>query len=435
MSAHSAPTQPRVVAETAAEDHCGCSTGTATGLRTDSTVAMADVIVAPGSGRAWHIHPAPASVMSLEGDFAFLTGPDGHVRVVRVPPGASGSPAVPMIETALRTKPPEWPVLAPHNGRGGRVGRCRHEPDTRLLPLQCVEHGQQVRRYRAYLRPGEAQFSYFYDVRGVRGVAVPPDPGVNAVRHADVVVAAPEDPADTGEQGERSVAGERLEEDIDVENLGQLLPVDYRRGIEAKRWRTVARFLHGGDGDGQLIHLAHLSLRRAEQALPQQVGLAAPVHTPLGQLELVDKALRLPVAVGQCQASVHGLIVVAQAQRETAHLGTLSPCRRLDPVVQPFALAFAYHAQEVLRQGIDGGDGRISLAEVLQVGDLLRCAPLRALHHEGGHPSRRGTTDTGEGRRSPRERARWRPLAAQLGAETLDVGDGVGEALRSDLCP
>src|SRR5579883_2394582 len=346
-----------------------------------------------------------------------------------------GSPAVPMIETALRTKPPEWPVLAPHNGRGGRVGRCRHEPDTRLLPLQCVEHGQQVRRYRAYLRPGEAQFSYFYDVRGVRGVAVPPDPGVNAVRHADVVVAAPEDPADTGEQGERSVAGERLEEDIDVENLGQLLPVDYRRGIEAKRWRTVARFLHGGDGDGQLIHLAHLSLRRAEQALPQQVGLAAPVHTPLGQLELVDKALRLPVAVGQCQASVHGLIVVAQAQRETAHLGTLSPCRRLDPVVQPFALAFAYHAQEVLRQGIDGGDGRISLAEVLQVGDLLRCAPLRALHHEGGHPSRRGTTDTGEGRRSPRERARWRPLAAQLGAETLDVGDGVGEALRSDLCP
>ncbi|SRR5579883_685931 len=89
MSAHSAPTQPRVVAETAAEDHCGCSTGTATGLRTDSTVAMADVIVAPGSGRAWHIHPAPASVMSLEGDFAFLTGPDGHVRVVRVPPGAS----------------------------------------------------------------------------------------------------------------------------------------------------------------------------------------------------------------------------------------------------------------------------------------------------------------------------------------------------------
>ncbi len=50
---------------------------------------MANVIVAPGSGRAWHTHPAPASHISLEGDFAFLAGHGEHVRVVTVPACAS----------------------------------------------------------------------------------------------------------------------------------------------------------------------------------------------------------------------------------------------------------------------------------------------------------------------------------------------------------
>jgi hypothetical protein len=161
---------------------------------------------------------------------------------------------------------------------------------------------------------------HFYDVRGVRcvvrGVAVPPDPRVSAVRHTDVVAAAAEEPA--GEQGAQSAVRERLEEDIDVEDLGQFLSVGHRCGVEPQRGLIVARSFREDNGAGELIHAGDLPLGRPEHPLPEQVGLATPVHTLLGQLELVDKALGLPVAVRQRQASAHGLMVVAQAERETA---------------------------------------------------------------------------------------------------------------------
>ena len=89
MPARSAPTQPRAGAEAEARDQHGFTAGTETEPGTDAAVVMADVTVPPGSGRPWHTHPAPAVVISLEGDFAFLAGHVGHVQVVSVPPGAS----------------------------------------------------------------------------------------------------------------------------------------------------------------------------------------------------------------------------------------------------------------------------------------------------------------------------------------------------------
>jgi hypothetical protein len=41
-----------------------------------------------------------------------------------------------------------------------------------------------------------------------------------------------------------------------------------------------------------------LSARGVEYALPQQIELAAPVHSTLHELELVDPALDLSLAVG-----------------------------------------------------------------------------------------------------------------------------------------
>lgn len=89
MSAYSTPPQPCLVVEQETEEHSTFATGAVTRPDTDAAVALVDVAVAPGSGQAWHTHPAPARVLSLEGDFAFRAGHGEQVQVVTVPAGAS----------------------------------------------------------------------------------------------------------------------------------------------------------------------------------------------------------------------------------------------------------------------------------------------------------------------------------------------------------
>jgi len=73
-----------------------------------------------------------------------------------------------------------------------------------------------------------------------------------------------------------------------------------------------------------------------EDTLAQQVELAAPVHAPLGQLELVDEAFSLPVAVDDRLADTSQAIDVEQPRRgvvgeqgvEAAHLVTTADDER-----------------------------------------------------------------------------------------------------------